>query len=209
MSATPPSGASAEARSLAARVKGILLEPRTEWGIIEAEPATVGSILRYVLILAAIPPIGSATGLWATGDFHTNGFWLVQIAIANYARELISVYLVALIINVLAPTFGSQKGRIAALKVAAYSATAVWVTGILYVSPTLGRLASVAAALYSIYLLYRGLPVLMKSPPSQAVPYTVMTVAAVLVVSVAVGAALGQTLEMLSAFAFHHGYHDQ
>jgi hypothetical protein len=205
MSATPPSGVRVETQSLAARVKGILLEPRTEWGIIEAEPATFGSILRYVLILAAIPPIGSATGLWLTGDFHTNGLWLVQIAIASYAKTVIIVYMLALTIDALAPTFGSQKGRIAALKVAAYSATAVWVAGILFVSPTLGRVASIVAALYSIYLLYRGLPVLMKSPSSQAMPYTVMTVAAGFVVSIAVGFLYGQLFALLSAFAFYHG----
>jgi Yip1 domain len=206
MSTTLPPATRSGTRSFAGRVKGILLQPGTEWEKIAAEQATAGSIYRYVLILAVIPPAGSAIGLWMTGDFHTNGVWLVQIAIGSYARMLICVYLVARIIDALAPAFGGQKGRIAALKVAAYSATAVWVAGILFVNPSLGWLAGVAAAMYSIYLLYRGLPVVMKSPLSQAVPYTVMTVAAVIVVSVAVGTVLGQPLEMVSALLFHHGH---
>ena len=57
MSAMPPLAPTAGPRSLVDRVKSILLQPRSEWVVIDAEPATIGSIYRYVLILAAIPAI--------------------------------------------------------------------------------------------------------------------------------------------------------
>ena len=43
---------------LIARVKGILLTPKTEWPLIAGEPATVGDLYKgYIVWLAAIPPL--------------------------------------------------------------------------------------------------------------------------------------------------------
>src|SRR5580698_11296441 len=112
-------------RSLIDRVKGILLQPKAEWTLIETEPATVGSLYtRYVLLLAAIPAIAVAIGLarFAAG-------WAIRLATTQYVAGLVSVYVLALIIDALAPQFGGQKSQIQALKVATYSSTAVWVAG--------------------------------------------------------------------------------
>ena len=43
---------------------------------------------------------------------------------------LVGVYVIALIIDALAPSFGGTKDSLKAFKVAAYSATAAWVAGI-------------------------------------------------------------------------------
>ena len=43
---------------LLARVKNILLTPKTEWPVIAAEPASTASIYTgYILILAAVPTL--------------------------------------------------------------------------------------------------------------------------------------------------------
>ena len=68
------------------------------------------------------------------------------------------------IINALAPTFGGQKDSVQALKTAAYAATAAWVGGVAQLIPWLGWLIGLAAAVYSIYLLFLGLPHTMKAP---------------------------------------------
>ena len=53
----------ASSTGLVARVKGILLTPRTEWEVIDAEPATIKSLyLQYAVILAAIPAVCSFIG---------------------------------------------------------------------------------------------------------------------------------------------------
>ena len=70
--------------------------------------------------------------------------------------------MLALIIDALAPTFNGTKNQIQALKVAAYCSTASWMAGIFALIPGL-RFFGILG-LYSLYLLYLGLPVLMKSP---------------------------------------------
>ena len=202
MSGVPPI---AGPRPLVVRVRSILVEPRSEWGVIDAEPATVGSIYRYVLIVAAIPAICQAIKFSMVGVFRITPMLAMQFAITSYIGSLIAVYVLALIINALAPTFGGQKGQIPALKVAAYSATAAWVSGIFVLIPLLGILALVGA-LYSLYLLYLGLPVLMKTPPDRSVAYTVVTVIAAIVVFMVIGASVGRFSGIGPAFSGYGGY---
>ena len=205
MSGVPPVAPISGPRPLVARVRSILVEPRREWGVIDAEPATVGSIYRYALILAAIPAICQAIKFSMLGVFHITPVLATQFAITNYVGALIAVYALALIISALAPTFGGQQGQIPALKVAAYSATAAWVSGIFVLIPLLGILALVGA-LYSLYLLYLGLPVLMKTPPDRSIAYTVVTVIAAIVVFMVIGAIVGRFSGIGTVFSGYGGY---
>jgi hypothetical protein len=205
MSGVPPVAPITGPRPLIVRVRSILMEPRTEWGVIDAEPATLGSIYRYVLILAAIPAICRGIKWSMVGYFQVSPLLATQFAIASYVGALIAVYVLALIISALAPTFGGQKGEIPALKVAAYSATAAWVSGIFLLIPLVGILA-VVGALYSLYLLYLGLPVLMKTPPDRSIGYTAVTVVAAIVVFTVIGAIVGRLSGIGTVFSGYGGY---
>jgi hypothetical protein len=195
MSATVPPDASTttQPRSMVNRVKAILVQPKAEWPVIDAEPATVGSLyLGYIVILAAIPAVCGAIGLSVFGasmPFGGSIRWGVgfalRMAVIQYVAALIGVYVLALIIDGLAPTFGGQKDQIRALKVAAYSATASWVVGIVALVPALGILRLLG--LYSLYLLYTGLPVLMKAPSDRAQGYTIVVIIAAVVVFLLIG----------------------
>lgn len=205
MSGVPPVAPIAGPRPLFVRVRSILVEPRSEWAVIDAEPATAGSIYRYVLILAAIPAICRALRWSLPGYFNISPSLALQLAITSYVGALIAVYVLALIIDAMAPTFGGQKGQIPALKVAAYSATAAWVSGIFLLIPLVGILALVGA-LYSLYLLYLGLPVLMKTPPDRSVGYTAATVIAAIVIFMVIGAIVGRFSGIGAGFSGYGGY---
>ena len=169
--------------SLVDRVKNILITPKEEWPRIEAEPATIGGIYTsYVLILAAIPAIAFAIGMHGFGVAFA-----LSTAITQYVMSLVGVFVISLIIDWLAPTFGAVKNPLNAFKVAAYSYTASWVAGIFLILPALSVLA-LLAGLYSLYLLYLGLPVLMKAPADKAVSYTVVVVIAGIVLAVVIAA---------------------
>jgi hypothetical protein len=157
------------------------------------------------LILAAIPAICRAIRLSMTGYFQLTPLQATQLAITSYVGALVGVYALALIIDALAPTFGGQKGQIPALKVAAYSATAAWVSGIFLVIPLLGILALVGA-LYSLYLLYLGLPVLMKTSPERSAGYTVATVIAAIVIFAVIGAIVGRLSGIGVMYSGYGGY---
>ena len=68
---------------------------------------------------------------------------------------------------------------------AAYSSTAGWVAGIFSLIPGLRMLGILG--LYSIYLLYLGLPILMKAPAERAAAYTALVVVAAIVLFMVVG----------------------
>jgi hypothetical protein len=177
--------------ALVDRVKNILLSPRTEWPVIDAEPATVASLYTgYIMPLAAIPVICQAIGMSMIGitipfvgtPYRTPIVSAITSALVMYVFSLIAVFIVALIVDGLAPTFGGTKNQVQALKVVAYSYTASWIGGILSLVPAIG-IIGVLFGLYSLYLLYLGLPVLMKSPPDKAVGYTVVVVICTIIVT--------------------------
>jgi Yip1 domain len=185
--------------NLVERVKNILLMPAKEWEVIDTEPTTVAGLYTgYIMPLAAIGPIAQLIGYSVFGFRTPFGGSVYRIpigsaltgAVVSYVLALVGVYLLALIIDALAPTFGGTKSQIQALKVAAYSSTAAWVAGIFALVPGLRMLGILG--LYSIYLLYLGLPILMKAPKDKAVGYTVVVIIAAIVLFFVVGAVAGR-----------------
>jgi type III secretory pathway component EscS len=67
-----------------------------------------------------------------------------------------------------------------AIKLACYSYTAGWLAGIFALIPSLAVLSILG--LYSIYLLYTGIPILMKAPQEKSVPYTATIIVVALVI---------------------------
>lgn len=175
---------------LVERVKRILLSPRTEWRVIDAEPTTAAALYTgYIMPLAAIEPIARIIGFSVFGDmgYRVPIGSAISYAIASYVLTLIVTYVLALLIDGLAPTFGGRRSQIQALKVAAYASTAVWVGGIFSLIPPLWVLG-IILGLYSLYLLFLGLPVLMKAPKDKAVGYAVLVVIAAILLFNVVGA---------------------
>ena len=163
--------------TLVDRVKNILLTPKTEWPKIAEETATTQSIfVNYVAILAAIGPIAMAIAIVAFGALLGIG-----AAIVSYVIALVSVVILTWIADALAPSFGGEKNFVQALKLIAYSYTAVWVAGIFHLLPVLGRIVVLIAGLYSLYTFYLGAPVLKKCTADKAVGYTVVVIICVVV----------------------------
>ncbi len=181
------------------RVKNIVLTPQTEWPVIAAEATSVRELyLGYVVPLAAIGPVARFLGISLfgfsflfAGRFGMPIVWALSAAISQYVLALVGVFIVGLIIEALAPKFGGEKNRLQALKVAVYASTPAWIGGVFYLLPSLGMLATLAS-LYGIYVLYLGLPVLMKAPQDKAVPYTAVVIVCAIVVFVVIGAIVGE-----------------
>jgi hypothetical protein len=191
--------------NLVDRVRRILLSPRTEWEVIDVEPTTTAQLYTgYIMPLAAIGPIGQIIGYSVFGvSVPFMGTYRVPIgsaitsALVAYVLSLVGTYVLALIIDALAPTFNGQRSQTQALKVAAYSSTASWVSGIFFLIPGL-RILTILG-LYSLYLLYLGLPVVMKSPREKAVAYTAVVVLAAIVLFLVTGVIAGRFMAVPSA----------
>lgn len=184
--------------NLVQRVKGILLSPQSEWQVIDAEPTTAAELYKsYIAPLAAIGPIAQIIGYSVFGiTVPFVGTYRVPIgsaitsALVAYLLTLAGTYILAMIIDALAPTFGGQRSQIQALKVAAYSSTASWLAGIFALIPGLRLLAILG--LYSLYLLYLGLPIVMKSPRERAMGYTVVVILVAIVLFMIIGVIAGR-----------------
>jgi hypothetical protein len=81
------------------------------------------------------------------------------------------------------------------------------VGGIFNLLPILGLLAAVAA-IYGFYLLWLGLPKLMKSPQEKTAGYFVVTIIAAILVYIVIGAVIGAvTATMVVGAILSGGYH--
>jgi hypothetical protein len=184
--------------ALVERVKNICLKPNAEWPVIAEETTSTKDLLTgYVLPLAAIGPIAGFIGnsmigrsMGFLGSYRVPMASGLGMAIFGYAMAIVGIFVLAFIINALAPTFGGEKNSAQALKVAVYSYTPGWIAGVLHILTSLGILA-VIAGLYGLYLLYLGLPRLMKCPQEKAVGYTAVVVLCAIVLAVVVGAVGG------------------
>lgn len=170
--------------ALVDRVKNIIMNPRAEWPVIAGESATVGSLYTgYILILAAIGPIAMVIRSPLIG---------FPLAIVTYLISLGVIYVIALIADALAPTFGGEKNFVDALKLTAYAHTAAWVAGIFRLLPWIGAVLVLLATLYSIYTFYLGAPFLRKSSAEKAAGYTIVVVLCAIVLSwIVFGVVLG------------------
>jgi hypothetical protein len=190
---------SVDFNKLIARAKAILLTPKTEWPVIATEPATVGDLYKnYILVLAAIPAVATfiktsiiGTNVWLAGRVRTDVGTGLASMVLSYVLVLASVYVMALIIDALAPTFGGQKDKTQALKTITYASTASWLAGVAVVVPAIGMLIALAGGIYGIYLLYLGLPHTMKSAPEKSAGYTAVSIIAAIVLYIVVGAIVG------------------
>jgi hypothetical protein len=175
------------------RVKDIILKPTETWTEIKAEQTTIKELYTsYAVILAAIPPIASFIGMSLLGvsafsfSYRMPLGWGISHAVVSYVLSLVGLYVVALIIDALAPSFGSQKNRLQAMKVAVFSWTPSWIAGILMIIPFLSPLA-LLLSLYSLYLFYLGLPLLMETPKEKAIGYFVVTILVSIIVFILIG----------------------
>jgi hypothetical protein len=175
------------------RVKGILLKPKEEWQIISGETTPIAELYKtYIIVMAAIGPVASIIGmsivgisLPSVGSFRIPITTSIAAAVVHYVLTLVGVYILALIIDAIAPTFLGEKNINQAFKVATYSYTPGWLVGIFTIIPALSILGILG--LYGLYLLYLGLPVLMKSPQEKSLGYTGAVIVAAVIIFVVIG----------------------
>ncbi|HEY9545618.1 MAG TPA: Yip1 family protein [Solimonas sp.] len=180
----------------------LLIAPRQAWPQIADDRHTARELyMRQVLRLAAIGPLCSFVGLALIGiDLPLLGHYRVPLlsgiahALVSYGLTLLGVFALAKLIDALATHFSAQPDASQALKLAAYAATPAWLGGLFHLFPALSLFA-VAAGLYSLYLLYLGLPPLMQAPPARAGRYAAAVIAAAIIVALVVGAVAGSLLD--------------
>jgi len=189
----PPGGSSpawatglgAAAPGLIQRIKNIILTPKTEWPLIEAEPTTISQLYKaYVIPLIGFAALMSFIHMSVIGF----GFFRVPVlaglayALVTFVFGLLALYVYGWIIDMLAPTFKGQRDRRQAVKTAAYAFTPAAIGSVFaLLGLGLGAILQLIAGIWAIYLLYLGLPVLMRSPREKAAGYTAAVIGCAIV----------------------------
>jgi hypothetical protein len=153
----------------ALRAKAILVDPVAAWARIELESGDPALLIsRYVVWLAFIPALFGFIGTSLIGVI-VPGAGIIRTpvvdglfsAIFGYVMTCITVLLLGIIINFAAPFFGGRRDFDSAFKLAVYSFTPVWLTGVFLLLPGLRFL--LLTGFYGAYILWLGLPRLTKA----------------------------------------------
>lgn len=171
------------------RAISILKNPLAELNKVKNEQLSKDYIIKqYIAILAVIPAIAYIIGYGIVGfgmgfgrNFALPMQWAVVGGILTYIFSIVGVYILGIVINSLAPNFASKQSEVQAMKLAAYAYTPVLIGGIFNIIPALGIIA-LLFALYGLYVLYLGVPVLMETPDEKALTYTIIIIVAMLVI---------------------------
>jgi Yip1 domain len=153
---------------------GILTHPDREWQTIREEhESTPKLFLTHIILLAIIPAAAAFYGTtqvgWRVGDgelIRLSQGSAAQLCILFYAAMLSGIFIIGKFIDFFAATYGVDEKEHNGIILAAYTATPLFLIGVIAVYPVLwvNMLAGVVAVGWSVYLLYEGLPILMKIP---------------------------------------------
>lgn len=183
------------------RMNAVLFAPDAEWPAIAREQTAVSALAVYVAVLAIIPAMARFVGGSLVGVSAPDGA-VVRLplvaglvgALLEYGLSLVAVVAVALVVHALAPWFGGQRTFHGALKLSAYAFTPYWISGLFLLFPGLRFLC--VLGLYGIYIVWTGLPRVMRSSPDASLGYAVAVAASGIVMAI-----LAVTLpEMLIAY---------
>jgi len=171
------------------------------------EKATVTSLFtNYAIVLAAIPAISGLLGWMLIGKSYMGITFRIPImrlfmwSILMYIFSLVAIYILALIIDSLAPNFGVKKEIEHSTKIAVYSSTPLLIAGILYLIPALGMIAMIAG-FYSLYPLYTGIKEIKAPKGDKATPYFAIIIIIFVVMSVLIPFVVGNIV-FVSAGSF-------
>jgi hypothetical protein len=175
-------------------VWGLLSHPDKEWEVIGAEPCTIGNCyLRHVLVLAALPAVSAFIGTTQVGLQIGVGSAVklsfpsaLMIGAVFYVAILVAVVMMGEFIHWMARTYGAEAPIERCVVLSAYTATPLFLAGVLALYPLLwlNMLIGLLALAYTVYLLYVGVPIVMRIPKEQGhmLSSSILTVGMVMLV---------------------------
>ena len=168
------------------RVTNIITKPKEEWLVVASEqPNMIKLIGGYAFVLALIPAISSfikfgIIGVSFFGNVNQSISGGIQMALTQLLSAIIGVCLLAWVIDMLAPTFDSQKNFGRSLQLAIYSSTPQWIAGIFLLFSVTASLLILLIGLYAIYLLAVGMPIIKNTPPEKVTGYVALSIIAMI-----------------------------
>ncbi|VUD60040.1 Inner membrane protein YohC [Thalassocella blandensis] len=185
---------------------GIMIHPSSEWKLIRKQKESFKQVfLSHVPFLALIPAIASFIGVtqvgWSVGDAAPVKLTVasaMSLCALTYFALLGGVYVLGEFINWMSKTYGVQgpeeRVHYDGAALAVYVTTPLMLAGVFMLYPALwlNSIVLTLAGAYSVYLIYEGIPILMKIDKDRAFMYasSVVTVGLVMMVTAMISTVL-------------------
>jgi len=172
---------------------GLMYRPDREWQAISREEPNILTVMAHILVMALIPAIAWFYGVteigWRVGAGEATRITVdsMLIIIALFYLGILGALIgVGLLIHWMSVTYGARTSPAKAISLAAYTATPLFIGGILGFFPLLwlDLLLGTAAGCYAVWLLYLGIPHMMGVPPERGYLFASATMAVALVIFV-------------------------
>jgi len=180
-------------------VIGLFIHPAQEWQEIHNERCSIGRCYcSHVLLLASIPAVCSFIGTtqvgWAVGDREAVKLTIgsaLTLSVLFYITMLVAVFAIGKTIHWMGKTYGAEKPLPTCIALAAYTATPLFLIGIMQLYPALwlNLVAGLPALAYTVFLLYTGVPIMMEVSQERGFLFSSAVLAVGLIMLVGVMAA--------------------
>jgi len=170
---------------------GLMFQPRQTWTrLSDHMPTSLPGALIYPVILALLPAVawyfGTTQKGWAIGGsdlVRLTPESALTIVILFYLTMVAAVVGIGVMVHWMSQTYGAQSTLAKGIALAGFTATPLFIAGAVGFHPQflLDLLIGLAAVCYAVYLLYLGIPIVMKIPEERGFLFASAVVAVCLV----------------------------
>ncbi len=186
----------------AANPLGFLFTPLKQWQALADKPlSSFGAYLLYPLIMAVFPCIAWYYGITEVGWRVAGGDAVkltpdsaLAIIILFYFTMLGAVVVIGYLTHWMSQTYGAETNIAKGISLVGFVSTPLFLAGLVGFYPVLwiDLLVGIVAVSWSLYLLYVGVPIVMKQPKERGFLYSsaIVGVALVMLICIMVGSVI-------------------
>jgi len=174
----------------------VLTSPREQWRKVAEMPADGFDLAAFYPVFMAILPAaawyyGTTQIGWTVGDGDVTKLTessAFRIICAFYAAMVLSVLVIGYSIHWMSQTYGTETTFAKGIAVSGITATPLFIAGLLGFYPLLwiDLVLGTIAVSWAVYLLYIGVPIVMKIPEEQGFLYSSAIIAVCLVLLICI-----------------------
>ncbi|MEM0954011.1 MAG: Yip1 family protein [Pseudomonadota bacterium] len=181
---------------------GLLTHPGDQWGRLAELPApSMRNMAVFPAIMAILPAVAWYYGTtrigWTVGDgepIRLTEDSALALILLFYFTMVTSVAVIGYAIHWMSRTYGANSSLAKGLAIAGFTATPLFITGAVGFYPILwlDMLIGVVAVCWSVYLMYLGIPIVMKIPEERGFLFSsaVLAICLVIMVCILVGSVI-------------------
>jgi len=178
------------------RLLAVMKNPRGVWSSIKNDGDSIFDVYRkYLVFLVAVPVVCFFIGMAIVGETDPYQaeksripfFGGLAYAVVHYLLLLANIYILAFLLDFLAPKFGGTTNRLDSFKLVAFSMSPIFIGGLLNLIPDMSMLG-VLFGLYGLYIFYLGCDTMIPVPEEQKNKFLIAAIVSMFLVGIIIGA---------------------